>query len=91
MLLSIFYLFILTKVYLWKQNLMETVFKTPELYYSATGCNLQAQNFATRGFLHISFVDEFAEAFEEKLIFQSRSSGRVIFAKIKDHKDLFQT
>ena len=91
MLLSIFYLFILTKVYLWKQNLMETVFKTPELYYSAAGCNLQAQNFATRGLLHISFVDEFAEALEEKLIFQSRSSCRVIFAKIKDHKDLFQT
>ena len=34
---------------------------------------------------------EFAEDFEEKLIFQSTSSSIVIFTKIKDHEDVFWT
>ena len=36
------------------------------------------------------FVWELAETFEEKLIFQSTSSDRVIFRKIKGHKDVFR-
>ena len=39
-----------------------------------------------------NFFWEFTEFdFQEKLIFQSMSSDRVIFTKIKDHNDVFRT